>query len=191
MRGGYELPSGFGFGLAAGFLLAEQSIQGRAASLQPVGLSGQAEGVLDHTLAIRRGFLVGPWVGFSFGERFPVHLRVAAGPLFAWIGDTRTGTFDPVRDGPSYPVGPLSVSAFTPFVHVTPDVRIGYRVTPRFEVSLGLDALVLVALDEPAWDANRQVNAGVDGIGTFPADRFVGRVIFGIAPGLGARYDFF
>lgn len=190
VRAGYELPSGFGFGLAAGFLLAEQSIQGRPASIQPVGLSGQAEGVLDHTLAIRRGLLVGPWVGFSIGDRFPVHLRVAAGPLFAWVGDTRTGTFTPVREGPTYPVGPLSVSAFAPFVHVTPDVRVGYRVTPRFEVSLGLDALVLIALDEPAWDADRPINAGADGIGTFPADRFVGRVLFGIAPGLGARYDF-
>ena len=191
LRGGYELSSGFGFGLAAGYLFAEQAVTGRAASIQPVGLGGKARGALDDTLAIRRGILVGPWLGFSIGERFPVHARVAAGPLFAWIGDTRTGTFTPVRTGPVYPVGPLSVSSFTPFVQITPDLRAGYRVTPHFEVNVGVDALILVALAEPSWDAKRQINAGSDGIGTFPTERFVGRVLFGIAPGLGARYDFF
>ena len=83
---------------------------GRAASLQPVGTTGTAEGTLDDTLAIRRSVLVGPWLGFSLGERFPVRGRVAVGPCFAWLGDTRSGTFTPVREGPDYPVGPLSVT---------------------------------------------------------------------------------
>jgi hypothetical protein len=189
-RGGYELSSGLGFGLAVGFVLAEQSVTGRKATLQPVGLEGEAQGTLDHTLAIRRGVLVGPWLGFSYGERFPLHVRLAAGPLFAWVGETRSGSMTPVREGANYPVGPLSVATFTPFVHVTPDVRVGYRITPRFEVTVGVDALVLIPLSAPAWDAKRAVNAGADGIGTFPADRFVGDVLFGIAPGVGARYDF-
>ncbi|MEP7122453.1 MAG: PEGA domain-containing protein [Byssovorax sp.] len=191
IRGGYELSSGFAFGLAAGYLFAEQAVSGRDAALTPVGLMGNAHGKLDDTLAIRRGILVGPWLGFSLGERFPVHGRVAFGPMFAWVGDTRSGTFKPVRTGPEYPVGPLSVSAFTPFVQVTPDLRFGYRVTPHFEVNLGVDALILVALGEPGWDAKRQINAGSDGIGTFPAERFIGRVLVGVAPGLGARYEFF
>jgi PEGA domain-containing protein len=191
LRAGYELSSGFGFGLAAGYLFAEQAVTGRDASLQPVGLIGAAHGALDDTLAIRRGVLVGPWLGFSAGDRFPVHLRVAAGPLFAWIGDTRSGTFAPVKPGPSYPVGPLSVSSFTPFVQITPDVRVGYRITPHLELNIGVDALILVALAEPSWDAKRPINAGSDGIGTFPSERFVGRVLFGVAPGLGARYEFF
>ncbi len=191
LRGGYELASGFGFGLAAGYLFAEQAVTARDASIAPVGLNGRAKGTLDDTLAIRRGVLVGPWLGFSFGERFPVHARVAAGALFAWIGDTRSGTFTPVRPGPAYPVGPLAVSSFTPFVQVSPDLRVGYRVTPHFEVNLGVDALILVALAEPAWDAKRRINAGSDGIGTFPAERFVGHILVGVAPGLGARYEFF
>lgn len=190
VRGGYELPSGIGFGLAAAFVLAEQSISGREAQLQPVGLEGEAKGTLDHTLAIRRGLLFGPWLGFSYGDRFPLHARIAAGPLFAWVGETRAGTLTPVRDGADYPVGPLSVSSLTTFVHITPDVRVGYRITPRFEVTIGVDALVLIPVSTPAWDAKRSINAGADGIGTFPADRFVGNVLFGIAPGLGARYDF-
>lgn len=190
VRGGYELPSGVGFGLAAGFVLVEQSVTGRRASLQPVGLDGQAQGTLDHTLAIRRGALVGPWIGFSYGERFPLHVRLAAGPLFAWVGETRSGTLTPVREGEPYAVGPLSVSSFTPFIHVTPDVRVGYRITPRLEVTFGVDALVLIPLSAPTWNDKRAINAGADGIGTFPADRFLGDVLFGIAPGVGARYDF-
>ena len=191
LRAGYELSSGFGFGLAAGYLFAEQPVTGRAASLAPVGIDGKDRGSVDDTLAIRRGIFVGPWLGFSFGERFPVHLRVAAGPLFAFIGDTRSGKLTPVRTGPDYPVGPLSVSTFTPFVQITPDLRFGYRITPHFELNLGVDALILVALAEPGWDAKRQINAGSDGIGTFPAERFVGKILVGVAPGLGARYEFF
>ncbi len=191
LHGGYERSSGFGFGLAAGYLVAEQAVTGRPATLQPVGLMGKAKGTLDDSLAIRRGILVGPWLGFSYGERFPVHARLGAGPMFAWVGDTRTGSFTPVKAGPAYAVGPLSVSTFTPFVQITPDVHFGFRVTPHFEVGLGVDALILVALAEPSWDAKRQINAGIDGIGTFPSERFVGRVLFGVAPGLSARYDFF
>lgn len=192
IRGGYERASGLGFGLAAGYLTAAQAVTGRtAAAIQPVGLPGKARGALDDTLAIRRGIFVGPWLGFSIGERFPVHARVAVGPLLAWIDDTRSGTFTPVRPGPSYPVGPLSVSSFTPFVQVAPDVRFGYRLAPHFELNIGAEALILVALSKPSWDANRPINAGSDGIGTFPTERFLGRVLFGIAPGLGARYDFF
>jgi hypothetical protein len=191
LRGGYELSSGLGFGLAAAFLYAEQDVTGRGAALQPVGLTGAAKGSLDDALAIRRGFLVGPWLGFSYGERFPIHVRVAVGPMFAWLGDTREGSFTPVREGPGYPVGPLSVTTFVPFLHVTPDVRVGYRVTPSFEVAVGVDALVLIALSDATWDGTRPINAGTDGIGTFGAERLVGNVLFGIAPGVSARYDFF
>jgi PEGA domain len=191
LRGGYERSSGLGFGLGAGYLFAAQEVSGRMAMIQPVGLPGKARGALDDTLAIRRGIFVGPWLGFSIGERFPVHARVSVGPLLAWVNDTRSGTFTPSRPGPSYPVGPLSVTSFTPFVQVAPDVRFGYRVTPHLELNIGADALILVALSEPAWDGRRGINAGADGIGTLPKERFLGRVLFGIAPGLGARYDFF
>ncbi|MEZ4295660.1 MAG: PEGA domain-containing protein [Polyangiaceae bacterium] len=190
-RGGYELSSGFGFGLAGAFLFAQQTVASRPAALAPVGLDGEAQGSLDHTLAIRRAFLVGPWLGFSFGDRFPVHLRVAGGAAFAWVGETRAGTFTPVREGPEYPVGPITVSTFAPFVHVSPDVRVGYRITKGFEVNVGVDALILIPLSKPAWDDRRPINAGVDGIGTFPAERFTGDLLLGIAPGVGARYDFF
>jgi len=191
VRGGYELSSGFAFGLLAGFLFAEQSVSGRSASLQPVGLKASAQGTLDDTIAIRRGLLVGPWIGFSIGERFPFHARVAAGPLFAWIGDTRSGSFNPVREGPDYTVGPISTTTFAPYIHVTPDIRLGYRVTPRFEIGVGVEALVLIALTEPAWDDKRAINAGADGIGTFPAERTTGSVVLGVAPGASLRYDFF
>lgn len=191
LRGGYELPSGLSFGLAAGYLFAEQAVKGRSASLQPVGTEGMAEGTLDDTLAIRRGVLAGAWIGFSLGERVPIRARVAVGPMFAWIGDTRSGTFSPVREGPDYTVGPLSVTKYTTMLHVTPDLRIGYRVTRKFEISAGVDALILVAFEELRWDKKRPINAGADGIGTFGPEQLMAGVLFGIAPGIGARYDFF
>lgn len=192
LRGGYERSSGLGFGLEAGYLFAAQKVTGRDATIQPVGITGVAKGTLDDTLAIRRGVFVGPWLGFSIGERFPLHARLAVGPLLAWINDTRSGSFTPTRPGPTYPVGPLSVTSITPFVQIAPDLRVGYRITSHFELNVGAEALILVALSTPpSWDAGRAINAGSDGIGTFPTERFLGRVLFGIAPGIGARYDFF
>ena len=198
LRAGYELSAGFGFGLALGFLLAEQQVSGRPASLSPVDLSqpdgkssASSAGTVKDVLAIQRGLLVGPWVGFSYGDKLSFHGRVAAGALFGWVSDSRTGTFDPVRQGPNYSVGPLSVTQFVPFIHVTPDLRVGYRFTDRFEVGIGLDVLLFIALGEPAWDSEKPINAGADGIGTFPSETLVGNVLFGVSPGVSARYDFF
>ncbi|MFO0760463.1 MAG: PEGA domain-containing protein [Byssovorax sp.] len=189
VRGGYELSSGLSFGLSAGFLTVQESITGRSAAVQPVGLKAAAQGELDHTLSLHRGVMVGPFLGFALGDRFPVRARVGAGGLFAWMTDTRSGTFDAVHEGPPFQVGPLSTTSFAPMVFVAPDLRVGMRLGPRFELDLGVDLLALIALTDPVWDGSRPINAGSDGIGTFPTERLGGRVLFAIAPGIGARYD--
>ncbi len=190
LRGGYELQSGFSFGLSAGYLFVQEGITGRPASIAPVGVSADAKGTLDHTVAIRRGVLGGAWLGFAFGDRFPVRLRVGGGALLAWVSDTRSGIFDPVHDGPNFSVGPLTQTSFVPMAYAAPDLRVGFRIGPRFEIDVGVDALVMIALSEPTWDKARAINAGADGIGTFPAERIMGKVLFAIAPGFGLRYDF-
>jgi len=171
-------------------VLFRSSVSGRPDAIQPVGVASKAQGQLDHTLAIRRGALAGPWLGFSFGDRFPVRVRLGGGALLAWVSDTRSGTFDPVHDGPNFSVGPLSATTFVPMIYAAPDLRVGFRIGQRFELDLGADALVLVALKEPTWDGKRSINAGSDGIGTFPAERLMSRTLFVIAPGIGIRYDF-
>ena len=190
LRGGYELSSGLSFGLALGFLFVQESVTARPAAIQPVGVPEKAQGQLDHTLAIRRGALAGPWIGFAFGDRFPIRVRLGGGALLAWVAETRSGSFDPVHAGPRFSLGPLSTTSFVPMAYAAPELRVGVRLGERFEINVGADALVLIALGEPGWDGARQVNAGSDGIGTFPAERFLGRVLFAIAPGLGLRYDF-
>jgi hypothetical protein len=190
LRAGYELGSGFGFGGTIGYLFARQDASGRAAALQPVGLRKTDAGTLDDVVAIREGGLAGLWAGYSVGERFVFHGRLGAGALLASFGDTRSGTFTPQRPGPRYSLGPLLATSFLPFVYGAPEVRAGMRFGEHVELSLGVEALVLVALSQPSWDPTRQLNAGADGIGTLPSERLVGRVVFMVAPGLGARYDF-
>jgi PEGA domain len=190
IRVGYELGSGFGFGASVGYLYVQEGVNGRAAQLQPVGLPKTDPGTLDDTLAIRNAGLAGLWAGYSVGERFVFHGRVGAGALLASFGDTRTGTFTPQLAGPRYTLGPLLATGFTPFVYGAPEVRAGLRFGEHVELSLGVEALVLVALSQPSWDGTRQLNAGADGIGTLPSERLVGRVVFMVAPGVGARYDF-
>jgi hypothetical protein len=190
LRGGWELGSGFGFGLSAGFLTARQTASGRAAQLAPVGLKKVDTGTVDDTIALRYGGLAGAWAGFSFGSRFPVHLRLGAGALLASVTDTRTGAFKSQIDQQRFNVGPISDGGFVPFVYAAPEVRVGLRLGKHVELSLGVEALVLVAPSPTAWNAKREINAGSDGIGTFPADRLIGRGIFVVSPGVGARYDF-
>jgi hypothetical protein len=190
IRAGYELGSGFGFGASLGYLYAQQGVSGRAAALQPVGLPKTDPGTLTDSLAIREAGLAGLWAGYSVGERFVFHGRLGAGALLASFGDTRTGTFTPQLPGPRYTLGPLLAAGFTPFVYAAPEVRAGLRFGEHVELSVGVEALVLVALSQPSWDSTRQLNAGADGIGTLPAEKLVGRAVFMVAPGIGARYDF-
>jgi PEGA domain len=190
LRGGYELSSGFGVGLTLGYLFAGQTANGRAASLAPVGATVPDAGTVSDTVALHRGGLGGAWVGFSVGERFPVHLRASGGMAFATVTDTRSGTFASQGAGPMFDVGPVTLSSFTLFGYAAPELRVGVRLGAHFELNAGAEALVLFPLSHPSWDAKHPINAGPDGIGTFPAEGFLGRALFAIAPGLGLRYEF-
>jgi hypothetical protein len=49
---------------------------------------------------------------------------------------------------------------------------------------------VLLGVTKPSWDGNLLVNAGADGVGTYPSETLLGDVLFMVAPSVGARYDF-
>ena len=190
LRGGYELGSGFDVGLGLGYFFAAQTASGRVASLKPVGASGADQGTLEDTIAVHRGGLAGAFLGFTIGDRFPVHLGVGGGMAFATVTDTRSGAFTPQDAGPELHVGPVTLSSLTFFGYAAPEGRLGIRLGDHLELSAGIDALILVPLSRPSWPAGQPVNAGVDGIGTFPAESLLARAVFSVAPGLGLRYDF-
>ncbi len=119
-----------------------------------------------------------------------MHLGVSGGLAFATVTDTRSGAFAPQGGGPDIQVGPVTLSSLTLFGYAAPEVRLGVRVGEHLELSAGAEALVLVPLSRPSWPADHPVNAGIDGIGTFPSERLLGFAAFAVTPGLGLRYDF-
>jgi hypothetical protein len=188
VRGGYELGGGFGFGVMAGYLAVIQYIRGRDTAVTPVGL-GPDIGIANDTLALR-GALAGVWAGWTLGESIPVHLRFGAGGLFGSVLDSRTGQFA-ASDGTRYSVGALTQTQSASFLYLAPEVRVGIPLGRHAEVTAGLEVPVLVAMDQPRWDASHSFSAGNDGRqGTFESDTLSGSVILNFAPGIGARYDF-
>jgi hypothetical protein len=190
-RGGYELWNGFAFGVATGYLDAQQKLRDRAATLQPVGFDRPDQGTLTDALRVR-GFLAGAWAGYGVGERFPLRFRLGAGALIGKVIDTRTGSFLPNDSTITTPfsVGPVIEAPGRAWFYLDPEIRAGLRLGKHLELSVGLEAMVLMTLAAPRWSADRGINAKTDGYATFPDDRLTSTVLFGIVPGLGARYDF-
>ena len=190
LRAGYELSSGLSFGGALGYLLLRQTASGRPVTLQPVGLPRPDAATVDDTLALRRGALAGGWIAYSLGSRFPLRARLGLGAMVASVADTRQGTLTLQRTVGTAPVGPLSVSGYAPLIWAAPEVRIGVRMGKHVELSLGLEAMLLVPLTSPSWPKTQEINAGSDGIGSFAEERLLGKAVVVVSPGMGARYDF-
>ncbi len=186
LHAGYELGSGLGFGVAAGYLDVSQDVEGRPTTIQPVGLSARSGTASD---ALRmRGLAVGATGSYRLGEDYPVQLRLGAGPLFATVEDRRVGSF--TLDGMSYQAGPLMQDPSATYLFVNPEARLSVAIGEHVHVGAGLQVLVLVALSKPQWDPSREVDAATDGIGAFGGENLTGPVLVFIAPGVGARAHF-
>ena len=183
----YEFGIGLGVGVSGGWFASAQTVEGRAASVQPVGLPVRA-GLVDDELSLSGAF-VGAHVSYRFGEVVPVSLRLTAGALLTRSRDVRSGRFD-LEDGFTYQAGPIIESAFAPAIGVLPEVRVAYKLSDAFEASLGLAVTTVIPLGVPRWEAEREVDAAVDGIGAFGGEDLTGPAWFTASPSVGARYAF-
>jgi hypothetical protein len=194
VRGGYELSSGLALGIDAGFMALAAGTSGRNASLVPKGLASE-QGAIDEAIYLR-GFRVGPSAAYRFGDRFPITVRLGAGVFFGSASDGRTsarGAFQ-TSTGTKYDVS-VSESATASYAYLAPEVRIGYRVVGRFEVSIGLTLLAFVALDQPAWTDASPVLAGApgaasDGLSTFGRQTTAGGFLLTALPSIGVHQAF-
>lgn len=187
LHASYELGSGFGFGLVGGYLSAAQDVTGRTAKIVPVNLPAQA-GTSNDALHLR-GALLGATVGVHFGDRVPVAFRLGAGALIGSMRDERTGKFK-TTGGASYETFAVAAAPAARYFLLDPEARVGLRFAKHFEASIGVQALVLIAITQPKWDERVEVGASTDGIGTYPADTLSGSVVLMLAPGANLRYDF-
>ena len=190
LHGTYEFGSGFGVGVAGGWLHLVQSVEGRAATLKSTGLS-PSSGTTHEDLRLG-GFLVGATAGLGFdaSERVPALLRLGVGALVGSARNVRGGTFA-TRSG-SYEAPDVENTPSASFLYLDPEARIGVRVLDQLELSAGVQALFLIAISKPRWgaDENPPLVVPGDGFSTYPDEALVGDLMVVVAPSVGARYTF-
>jgi hypothetical protein len=187
-HGGYELGSGLGFGLAAGYLIAAQNTQGRSVDLVPNGGLPPLSGTADEKLRLS-AFVGGATLSYHLGERFPVLLRLGAGVVTGELRDERVGRFQG-RNGMPFTTYPVNDFPSATYFYADPELRAGIRLGKRFELSLTMQAMILFALSQPRWDNTIELAASDAGVATYGPEALMGPFSVLLAPGLAARYDF-
>lgn len=186
---GYELPSGLGFGLDAGYMYLTRVINDRDEILLPVGKPEARGTARDHTTL--RGLLLGGSVHLHQGEKMPLTLRVGVGALLANATDRRTAEMPDGPGGPIVNVAPTKSSADLVFLYVAPEARLGYRIASNIEVSAGVDVMLMVGLGEARWALSQAVVLGRQGLATYAEERTMfGSTLLLVNPGVGARFEF-
>jgi hypothetical protein len=191
VRGGYQLGSGLGFGLSLGALAAMQKAYGKEMKLNLVGSAEALRLTTDDVLALR-GLFVGGWVGYTLDVGLPLSFRLGAGGLFGAASDARLGK---LPGSAVYEIGKAEETHPARFVFVTPEVRVGLPLGPHVTINAGVEIPILIAAPRPQWSECRvaecphPIRAGSLGYGWFNPDAFLSRVVVGVAPTVGARFD--
>lgn len=189
---GYELGTGFGFGVSVGYLFAEQHLAGRAVSLTPQGLSSRV-GAADETLRVA-GATLGVAASYHLDQKFPMLFRLGVGGVFGSTGAQRSAVFPAAGGGvtAAYRAPEIVDSRRVNQLYLAPEVRVGVRPWEKIELSAGLAALILVSPSAPKWgdDEPRPVLLPDDGYSTYPAESLTGTVYVILAPGLSGRIEF-
>ena len=190
-HGTYELGSGLGFGVSLGYLFNTQSLNDRSATLNPYSAGGAPppqSGTATDDLRLS-AFLGGAHISYRFGDSLPVLLRLGGGAMVGQLRDERKGRF---TDSRGAPVEARSVDDLQQVVSVfiNPEVKVGFKPTDNITLSGGVQATMLITVQQPRWTETTEVNAGADGLGRYPSESLMGQFVFGISPVLSFRYDF-
>jgi len=195
-RIGYQLGSGLGFSLNAGYLTATQKIADRPTAARPQGLAPN-DGTAADTLKLS-GVLVGADAAFHRGAKVPLTFGLGVGVLIGTLNDHRSGDFKTsertvngmVISPQAYSVD-VSASASAKYLYLDPKVRVGVKLGDHLELNAGIDAMIFVALTQPTWnDKAASFQAAGDGIAHFEPQALAGKTVVVLGPGLGARYEF-
>lgn len=191
LHAAYELGTGLGFSVDGGYLFQAAALADRPATLT-APLRPANNGTVTDKLRLS-GLTLGASAYYHRGETWPLTLRLGIGALLGSAKDTRSGSFTNSLGAPY-----TTSSAETPsatFLYAAPEVRIARRIGEHFELSLGVEVMVLTALSQPKWKDQVLPLTGPpgtqgDGLGSFGSQSLTGSLVFVVAPGLGARYEF-
>ncbi len=187
---GYQLGSGIGFGVAAGYLFATQDVTGRSTELIPhasKGLPAPEPGTADDKLRLS-AFLGGADVFYRAGDQIPVLFRLGVGAMVGQLRDERSGLF--TSGTTTVKASPVVDFPMATSIYIDPEVRVGIRLGEHVDLSAGVQALMLVAIKQPTWNSAIELDAGPGGIGGYKADPLMGQFVLMLAPTASFRYDF-
>jgi len=187
---GYELPTGVGFALDAGYLHLARNVDDRETVIRPVG-KPEARGTASDKISLK-GLVVGGSAQLhrsAFGEKIPLLLRLGVGAFIANANDRRSGDFAPAGGNP-VAVATTRTSADLAYLYVAPEARVGYRIADRVEISFGVEVMIMVGLSNARWDTANGVVLGNQGLAGYDNQTLVGSTLFLVNPGLAARFDF-
>jgi hypothetical protein len=191
LAGGVALSS-LDIGAEIGFLRLKAGYEKRPDPVSPVGYVGDGSAKDELTLT---GISFGGTISLRTGTATPITLGLGMGVLAASVRDHRTGRYT-AHDADVPPnIVDFEVSVEQTargwYAYAGPEARIGFPIEERFELSLGVQALVLFALSPPRWD-----DQSVDyvqppaGITQFAPDTLMGDVVVIAVPGVGVRAVF-
>lgn len=195
LHAGYELGMGLGFGVTAGYLGVQLSYTNTKSIVLPVGHDHISPDslLLDKVdrLTRLRGGLMGAWLGYTWGERAFVHLRLGAGALVGSVlheimkGSLPQGIGGPISVGPLMQLHPFT------YVYLTPEARVGLSLGPHAAIFAGIAVPAFLPTGQaPMWDGSHYFGIGSLGIGTIPTFELMPPAWVAIVPGIGARYEF-
>jgi hypothetical protein len=187
-HGGYELGSGFGFGLTAGYLIAVQSATKRATEFIPVGQKEGFSGTADDDLRLS-AFLGGGALSYHVGDSFPVLFRVGTGVMIAQVRNERAGKF---KDASGQAIEAFAADfPYGTFFYVDPEAHVGVRLSNNVQLSAGMQFLMMLALSQPRWNDKLPIYpVKGTGVGTYRSDAELGQFVFALSPSVSVRYDF-
>ncbi|MFO0667741.1 MAG: PEGA domain-containing protein [Polyangiaceae bacterium] len=205
---GYQLGIGLGFAADIGFLYEGQSVEGRKAKVEPVGLPAQ-EGRAADSIKLY-GLTLGAALTYERGEKVVWGGRLGTGIALSGFSDSRYGTFSYTNDQgqpASYNTPRIrDRHAFGDWasLYLAPEFRLGYRFG-KLVLLGGLQAFVKVGLSAGTWSLQQEVPAAgarcganvspsvrpdCQGQGTYGSETVLGGISVALSPTVAARYEF-
>ncbi len=186
--GGYQLSSGIGIGVSAGYLALRTHVNQRAIQALQVPNSAALAGAESDRLTLS-GITLGIAASLQRGDDWPWTVRLSGGVLLGSMQDKRSATVNFAAGSGGF--GPRSERISARYAYVAPEFRIGPRMG-KFELSLGLRPMLLVALSQPEFDdSQRLTDTPSLGYFRFQRESLAGSTLALVEAGLGARYSFY
>ena len=192
LRGGYELGSGFGFGLTAGYVHLRQTTSSRPTVLVPVGASSPDAFITAPPTTPSPSATApssAPGSARRSATASPSTSASAPGSSRASATDTRSGHFK-TPSGDAYDLVPAATAEGVAFFHLGPEVRVGAKLTKNVEINAGSRRWSSSRSRRRSGTRRASSAPAANGVGTFPADRILSSPVVAIEPGLGVRYQF-